>query len=75
MPWKERYTISDEKSLADDEISLAAGCLAAASPSSSISVSRPGRKAFARPTCKTPEAEFGANHGLAVCSPCWSATT
>ena len=32
MPWKERYTISDEKSLADDEIRWPQGARCACRP-------------------------------------------
>ena len=63
MPWKERYTISDEKSLADDEIRWPQGarCCVGITVDLSVAVGRDGIRAA---DLTTPEAEFGANQGL-----------
>ena len=65
MPWKERYTISDEKSLADDEIRWPQGarCCVCITVDLSIAVGRDGIRAA---DLTTPEAEFGANQGLSA---------
>ena len=63
MPWKERYTISDEKSLADDDIRWPQGarCCLGITVDLSIAAGPDGIRAA---DLRTPEAEFGANQGL-----------
>ena len=65
MPWKERYTISDEKSLADDDIRWPQGarCCLGITVDLSIAAGPDGIRAA---DLRTPEAEFGANQGLAA---------
>jgi hypothetical protein len=65
MPWKERYTISDEKSLADDEIRWPQGgrCCIGITVDLSVAAGQDGIRAA---DLKTPEAEFGANQGLSA---------
>src|SRR5271165_3325672 len=65
MPWKERYTISDEKSLADDEIRWPQGarCCVGITVDLSLAVGPEGIRAA---DLTTPEAEFGANQGLSA---------
>src|SRR5215813_11251134 len=65
MPWKERYTISDEKSLADDEIRWPKGarCCVGVTVDLSVAANPEGIRAA---DLKTPEAEFGANQGLSA---------
>ena len=64
MPWKERYTISDEKSLSDSEVTLA-GRQALLLPRRRRP--QPGlraRRHHARRTSTTPDAYFGMHGGL-----------
>ena len=65
MPWKERYTISDEKSFADDDIRWPqdARCCVGITVDLSVAAGPEGIRAA---DLKTPEAEFGANQGLAA---------
>jgi len=65
MPWKERYTISDEKSLADDEIRWPgdARCCVGITVDLSLAAGPDGIRAA---DLTTPEAEFGANQGLSA---------
>src|SRR6267378_2437389 len=65
MPWKERYTISDEKSLADDEIRWLgdARCCVGITVDLSLAAGPDGIRAA---DLTTPEAEFGANQGLSA---------
>ena len=65
MPWKERYTISDEKSLADDEIRWLgdARCCVGLTVDLSVAAGPDGIRAA---DLTTPEAEFGANQGLSA---------
>ena len=65
MPWKERYTISDEKSLADDAIRWPQGarCCVGVTVDLSLAAGPDGIRAA---DLKTPEAEFGANQGLSA---------
>jgi peptidoglycan-N-acetylglucosamine deacetylase len=65
MPWKEHYTISDERSLADDEIRWPqdARCCVGITVDLSVAAGPEG----IRPADLTkPEAEFGANQGLSA---------
>ena len=63
MPWKERYTISDEKSLADDEIRWPQGARCCVGITVDLSVAA-GPDGIRAADLTTPEAEFGANQGL-----------
>jgi peptidoglycan-N-acetylglucosamine deacetylase len=65
MPWKERYTISDEKSLADDEIRWPQGGRCCVGITVDLSVAA-GPEGIRAADLKTPEAEFGAHQGLAA---------
>ena len=65
MPWKERYTISDEKSLADDEIRWPQGARCCVGFTVDLSVAA-GPDGIRAADLKTPEAEFGANQGLSA---------
>jgi peptidoglycan/xylan/chitin deacetylase (PgdA/CDA1 family) len=65
MPWKERYTISDEKSLADDEIRWPKGARCCVGITVDLSVAA-GPEGIRAADLTTPEAEFGANQGLAA---------
>jgi len=65
MPWKERYTISDEKSLADDQICWPQGARCCVGITVDLSVAA-GPEGIRAADLKRPEAEFGANQGLAV---------
>ena len=65
MPWKERYTISDEKSLADDEIRWPQGARCCISITVDLSMAA-GRDGIRVADLTTPEAEFGANQGLSA---------
>src|SRR6266446_449708 len=65
MPWKERYTISDEKSLADDQIRWLgdARCCVGITVDLSVAAGPDGIRAA---DLTTSEAEFGANQGLSA---------
>ncbi len=65
MPRKERYTISDEKSLADDEIRWPQGARCCVGVTVDLSVAA-GPDGIRAADLTTPEAEFGANQGLAA---------
>jgi peptidoglycan-N-acetylglucosamine deacetylase len=65
MPWKERYTISDEKSLADDEIRWPQGARCCVGITVDLSVSA-GPEGIRPADLTTPEAEFAANQGLSA---------
>jgi len=65
MPWKERYTISDEKSLADDEIRWPQGARCCVRITVDLSVAA-GPDGIRAADLTTPEAEFGANQGLSA---------
>jgi len=64
MPRKERYTISDEKSFADDEICWPQGARCCVGITVDLSVAA-GPDGIRAADLTTPEAEFGANQGLA----------
>jgi peptidoglycan/xylan/chitin deacetylase (PgdA/CDA1 family) len=63
MPWKERYTISDEKSLDDDEVSWSGGARCCVSVTVDLSVAA-GPEGICSADLTTAEAWFGANQGL-----------
>jgi peptidoglycan-N-acetylglucosamine deacetylase len=63
MPWKERYTISDEKSLADDEIRWPEGARCCVGVTVDLSVAA-GPEGIRRADLETSEAYFAANEGL-----------
>ena len=65
MPWKERYTISDEKSLADDEIRWPHGARCCVGITVDLSIAA-GPEGIRAADLKTPEAEFGDNQGLSA---------
>jgi len=65
MPWKERYTISDEKSLADDEIRWPGDALCCVGITVDLSLAA-GPDGIRAADLTTPEAEFGANQGLSA---------
>ena len=68
MPWKERYTISDEKSLADDDIRWPQGARCCVGVTVDLSVAA-GADGIRAADLRTPEAEFGAYQGLAARMP------
>ena len=63
MPWKERYTISDEKSLADDDVRWpqGAGCCVSITVDLSVATGPEGIRAA---DLKSPQALFGATQGF-----------
>jgi peptidoglycan-N-acetylglucosamine deacetylase len=65
MPWKERYTISDEKSLGDDEISWPGGARCCVAITIDLSLAA-GPDGIAAGDLATPEALFGMGQGLAA---------
>ena len=65
MPWKERYTISDEKSLADEEIRWPQGARCCVGVTVDLSVAA-GPEGIRGADLRTPEAEFGAHQGLSA---------
>jgi peptidoglycan/xylan/chitin deacetylase (PgdA/CDA1 family) len=65
MPWKERYTISDEKSLTDDDIRWPDGARCCISITVDLSVAA-GPEGICAADLATPQAYFGANQGLSV---------
>ena len=65
MPWKERYTISDEKSLADDEIRWPQGARCCVGITVDLSAAA-GPEGIRPADLTTPEAEFAANQGLSA---------
>ncbi|MBV8091429.1 MAG: hypothetical protein JO139_18015, partial [Alphaproteobacteria bacterium] len=65
MPWKENYTISDEKSLADDEVRWPEGARCCVRITVDLSVA--GDPQGIQPSdLLTPEALFGPNQGLSA---------
>ena len=66
MPWKDRYTISDEKSLAGLRGDAGRTGSAAASASSSTSPRPAGPRASRPQDLTTPDAYFGMHGGLAA---------
>ncbi|MGH7099788.1 MAG: hypothetical protein ACREE4_19330, partial [Stellaceae bacterium] len=68
MPWKERYTISDEKSLEDDAIRWPEGARCGLGITIDLSLAA-GPEGLCAADLTTPEALFGLNQGLtALCS-------
>jgi peptidoglycan-N-acetylglucosamine deacetylase len=65
MPWKERYTISDEESLADDDIRWPDGARCCFSITVDLSVAA-GPEGIRAADLATPQAYFGANQGLSA---------
>src|SRR5690349_16872511 len=65
MPWKERYTTSDEKSLADDAIHWPEGARCCVCVTVDLSVAA-GPDGICGSDLATPEALFGINQGLAA---------
>jgi peptidoglycan-N-acetylglucosamine deacetylase len=65
MPWKQGYTISDERSLTDSELRWpdGAGCCVAMTVDLSVAS---GPEGITAADLTTPEALFGANQGLAA---------
>jgi peptidoglycan/xylan/chitin deacetylase (PgdA/CDA1 family) len=63
MPWKERYTISDETSLADNDIRWPHGARCCVSIAIDLSVAA-GPEGVRAADLMTPQAHFGANQGL-----------
>src|SRR5215470_5272297 len=63
MPWKDRYTISDEKSLTDDEIRWPQGARCCVGITVDLSLAA-GPEGIRAADLVTPEAQFGANQGL-----------
>jgi peptidoglycan/xylan/chitin deacetylase (PgdA/CDA1 family) len=65
VPWKERYTISDEKSLDDDAIRWPDGARCAVGITVDLSVAA-GPEGIRAADLTTPEALFGVHQGLAA---------
>ncbi|HZZ08819.1 MAG TPA: polysaccharide deacetylase family protein, partial [Candidatus Binataceae bacterium] len=65
MPWKQGYTISDERSLADSEIRWPDGARCCVAVTVDLSVAS-GPEGVTPADLATPEALFGANRGLAA---------
>jgi peptidoglycan/xylan/chitin deacetylase (PgdA/CDA1 family) len=65
MPWKQGYTISDERSLADSEIRWPDGARCCVAVTVDLSVAS-GAEGVTAADLATPEALFGANQGLAA---------
>src|SRR5579884_776619 len=65
MPWKERYTISDEKSLDDGEIRWPDGARCVVGITVDLSVAA-GPEGIRAADLTTPEALFGAHQGLSA---------
>jgi peptidoglycan/xylan/chitin deacetylase (PgdA/CDA1 family) len=63
MPWKERYTISDEKSFADEDIRWPHGARCGVGITVDLSVAA-GPEGIRSADLATPEAYFAANQGL-----------
>src|SRR5712691_2930781 len=63
MPWKQGYTISDERSLADSEIRWPDGAHCCLAITVDLSVAS-GPEGVTAADLATPEALFGANHRL-----------
>ena len=65
MPWKQGYTISDERSLADSEVRWPDGARCCVTITVDLSVAS-GPEGVTAADLATPEALFGANQGLAA---------
>jgi peptidoglycan-N-acetylglucosamine deacetylase len=65
MPWKQGYTISDERSLADSEIRWPNGARCCVAVTVDLSVAS-GAEGVTAVDLATPEALFGANQGLSA---------
>ena len=65
MPWKEGYTISDERSLADTEVRWPDGTRCCVVVTVDLSIAS-GPEGVTAADLATPEALFGANQGLAA---------
>ena len=65
MPWKQGYTISDERSLADSEVRWPDGARCCVVVTVDLSVAS-GPEGVTAADVATPEALFGANQGLAA---------
>lgn len=65
MPWKERYTISDERSLADDDIRWPDGARCCVSITVDLSATA-GPEGIRAADLATPQAYFGAHQGLSA---------
>jgi peptidoglycan/xylan/chitin deacetylase (PgdA/CDA1 family) len=65
MPWKQGYTISDERSLADSEIRWPDGARCCVAVTVDLSVAS-GAEGVTAADLATPEALFGANQGLSA---------
>ena len=63
MPWKQGYTISDERSLADSEIRWPDGARCCVAVTVDLSVAS-GAEGVTVADLATPEALFGVNQGL-----------
>ena len=65
MPWKQGYTISDERSLTDSELRWPDGARCCVAMTVDLSVAS-GPEGVTAADLTTPEALFGANQGLAA---------
>jgi peptidoglycan/xylan/chitin deacetylase (PgdA/CDA1 family) len=65
MSWKERYTISNEKSLTDDEIRWPQGARCCVGITVDLSLAS-GPDGIGAADLTTPDAEFGANQGFSA---------
>jgi phage tail protein X len=65
MPWKQGYTISDERSLADSEVRWPDDARCCVTVTVDLSVAS-GPEGVTAADLATPEALFGANQGLAA---------
>jgi peptidoglycan/xylan/chitin deacetylase (PgdA/CDA1 family) len=65
MPWKERYTISDEKSLADEEVHWPGGARCCVSITIDLGIAA-GPEGIRATDLRTPSALFGMGQGLAA---------
>jgi peptidoglycan-N-acetylglucosamine deacetylase len=65
MPWKQGYTISDERSLTDSELRWPDGARCCVAMTVDLSVAS-GPEGVTAADLSTPEALFGANQGLAA---------
>ena len=65
MPWKQGYTISDERSLADSEVRWPDDARCCVAVTVDLSVAS-GPEGVTAADLATPEALFGANQGLAA---------
>jgi len=63
MPWKDRYTISDERTLADAEVRWPDGARCCVTVTVDLSLAR-GRQGVTEADLATPEAAFGMGDGL-----------